>query len=37
MDAGRIRRTLRLLGDALSQSDLLPAFESIRGHESARS
>jgi hypothetical protein len=30
MDAGRIRRVLRLLEEALSQSDLLPGFESIR-------
>jgi predicted nucleotidyltransferase len=30
MDAGRIRRILRLLEEALSQSDLLPGFESIR-------
>lgn len=29
LDAGRIRRTLRLLEQALSQSDLLPVFESI--------
>jgi hypothetical protein len=29
MDADRIRRTLRLLEEALSQSDLLPAFEAI--------
>jgi len=31
LDAERIRRTLRLLEDALGQSDLLPAFESIHG------
>jgi hypothetical protein len=29
LDAGRIRRTLRLLEDALNQSDLLSSFESI--------
>lgn len=29
MDAGRIRRTLRLLEEALRQSDLLPSFETI--------
>jgi hypothetical protein len=29
LDAGRIRRTLALLEEALSQSDLLPAFEAI--------
>ena len=29
LDAGRIRRTLRLLEEALGQSDLLPCFESI--------
>jgi hypothetical protein len=29
LDAERIRATLRLLEEALSQSDLLPAFESI--------
>ena len=29
LDAGRIRRILRLLEEALSQSDLLPGFESI--------
>lgn len=37
MDAGRIRRTLRVLEEALSQSDLLPAFESIQHRGSARS
>jgi hypothetical protein len=30
LDAGRIRATLLLLEEALSQSDLLPAFESIQ-------
>ena len=29
MDGDRIRRTLRLLEEALSQSDLLPSFETI--------
>jgi predicted nucleotidyltransferase len=29
LDAGRVRRTLRLLQEALGQSDLLPGFESI--------
>ena len=29
LDAGRVRRTLGLLEEALSLSDLLPAFESI--------
>ena len=29
MDAARIRRTLRLLEEALSQSDLLPTFDGI--------
>lgn len=29
LDRDRIRRTLRLLEEALSQSDLLPAFEAI--------
>jgi hypothetical protein len=29
LDIGRIRRTLGLLEQALGQSDLLPAFESI--------
>ena len=34
LDAGRIRRILRLLEEALSQSDLLSGFESIvRGRE----
>jgi hypothetical protein len=37
LDVGRIRRTLRLLEEALSQSDLLSAFESILGHASGRS
>lgn len=36
LDIGRIRRTLRLLEEALSQSDLLSAFESILGRASAR-
>jgi hypothetical protein len=31
MDVARIASTLRLLEEALAQSDLLPAFESIRG------
>jgi hypothetical protein len=31
VDAGRIRRTLGLLEEALSQSDLLPAFDAIAG------
>jgi hypothetical protein len=30
LDANRIHRTLRLLEEALSQSDLVPSFESIR-------
>ena len=30
LDADRIHRTLRLLEEALSQSDLVPSFESIR-------
>ena len=30
LDAERIQRTLRLLEEALSQSDLVPSFESIR-------
>jgi hypothetical protein len=30
LDAGRIHRTLQQLEEALSQSDLVPAFESIR-------
>jgi len=34
LDAGRIGATLRLLEEALSQSDLLPAFESIRQRQS---
>ncbi len=34
LDAGRIRRTLRLLEEALGQSDLLPVFESIVGQGS---
>jgi predicted nucleotidyltransferase len=34
LDAGHIRATLRLLEEALSQSDLLPAFESIRQRQS---
>jgi hypothetical protein len=34
MDAGRIRRTLRLLEEALSQSDLVPSFETISGRHS---
>lgn len=29
LDAGRIRRTLQLLEEALGQSDLLPAFDAI--------
>jgi hypothetical protein len=29
MDAERIRRTLRLLEEALSQADLVPTFETI--------
>jgi hypothetical protein len=37
MDAERIRRTLRLLEEALSQSDLLPAFESVQRRGAARS
>ena len=38
LDIGRIRRTLRLLEQALSQSDLLPGFEAIlhRGEPSSR-
>jgi len=36
LDAGRIGATLRLLEEALSQSDLLPAFESIRQRASNR-
>jgi len=34
LDPARIRRTLRLLEEALSQSDLLPAFELILRRES---
>jgi hypothetical protein len=34
MDAGRIRRTLKLLEEALSQSDLLPSFETISSRRS---
>ena len=34
LDAERIRRTLRLLEEALSQSDLLPSFESILARQS---
>jgi hypothetical protein len=34
MDAGRIRRTLRLLEEALSQSDLVPSFETISSRRS---
>lgn len=34
LDAERIRRTLRLLEEALSQSDLLPSFESIVARQS---
>lgn len=35
LDAGRVRRTLRLLEEALGQSDLLPCFDSVlrRGGE----
>jgi hypothetical protein len=29
LDAGRIRRTLRLLEEALGQSDLVPAFDAL--------
>jgi hypothetical protein len=36
LDAKRIRRTLRLLEDALSQSDLVPAFDAIAGLSSTR-
>jgi hypothetical protein len=36
LDAGRIGGTLRLLEEALSQSDLLPAFESIQQRGSNR-
>jgi len=36
LDGDRIHRTLRLLEEALSQSDLVPSFESIRhGSEGA--
>jgi hypothetical protein len=31
LDASRIRQSLRLLEEALGQSDLLPAFEAIQG------
>jgi hypothetical protein len=34
MDADRIGRILRLLEEALTQNDLVPAFESIRTRES---
>ena len=34
MDGGRIRRTLRLLEEALSQSDLVPSFETISSRRS---
>jgi hypothetical protein len=34
LDVGRIRGTLRLLEEALTQSDLLSAFESILGRAS---
>ena len=30
LDANRIHRTLRLLEESLSQSDLVPSFESIQ-------
>ncbi len=33
LDVDRIHRTLRLLEEALGQSDLLPCFESIRDRE----
>ncbi len=36
LDADRIHRTLRLLEEALSQSDLVPSFESIRQGEAGR-
>jgi hypothetical protein len=36
LDAGRVRGTLRLLEEALSQSDLLPAFEAILYRGSSR-
>jgi hypothetical protein len=35
LDVGRIHETLRLLEEALSQSDLLPAFERIAGRQSS--
>jgi hypothetical protein len=31
MSVSRIRATLRLLEEALAQSDLLPRFDAIRG------
>jgi hypothetical protein len=31
LDADRIRRTLRLLEEALGQSDLVPAFDALQG------
>lgn len=34
LDARRIRHTLRLLEEALSQSDLVPSFDAIAGCES---
>ncbi len=37
LDAVRIQRTLRLLEEALSQSDLVPSFESIRQGGAGRS
>ncbi len=37
LDADRIHRTLRLLEEALSQSDLVPSFESIRKGGAGRS
>lgn len=36
LDAERIRRTLRLLEDALGQSDLAPAFESVASRDMGR-
>lgn len=36
LDLGRIRRTLRLLEDALGQSDLIPSLESVLGRASDR-
>ncbi len=36
LDADRIQRMLQLLEEALSQSDLLPAFDAIRGSQSDR-